>query len=302
MKTNLILISTLTFLLLLIFCETGFTQTTTADYYNVKAGNGKGLRLWSSNSYKISLGNYSHHKYGPVTDYSIKTTMNNSPNRGWTWGVLNQTPVAALNTQGNFQIKGWMKNISRQYYFGDVQRLSGDNGSALNWRSNNSSTTQMLFLDKENKLYGVIQGAGNGNFFGLRDGDNNWSILAERDKRTSFYINNSEKMRISLSGLVNINTNRDASGTPGTGALEIDGKLRLDGNEIITNSNTGLYLQDNNNGDLRIDGGTLKVDASANRVGIGTNTPDYKLDVKKKYACKQDGVITYSFLNTTYHL
>lgn len=71
----------------------------------------------------------------------------------------------------------------------------------------------------------------------------------------------------------------DASGTTGSGVLEISNSLRIDGNEMITNTNTPLYLQNGNNGDLFVDATTLAVDASTNRVGVGTTTPTDKLTV-----------------------
>ncbi|MCG8310031.1 MAG: hypothetical protein MI975_21725, partial [Cytophagales bacterium] len=37
--------------------------------YDVTAGNGNGLRFWSSDHYKIHMGNTSEYHYGPVTDY-----------------------------------------------------------------------------------------------------------------------------------------------------------------------------------------------------------------------------------------
>ncbi len=75
------------------------------NYYDVNSGNGKGLRFWNgSNSYKISMGNSSEYKYGPVTDYSIKSSMSNTSGRGWTWGVSGQTPVAALSIGGKLQL------------------------------------------------------------------------------------------------------------------------------------------------------------------------------------------------------
>ncbi|CAN0380464.1 unnamed protein product, partial [Ectocarpus sp. 4 AP-2014] len=65
------------------------------------------FRFWNgSNDYKIHMGNAAEYQYGPVTDYSIKMNMINMPNRGWTWGVNGVAPIAALNTQGNMQIKG----------------------------------------------------------------------------------------------------------------------------------------------------------------------------------------------------
>ncbi|MCX2679373.1 hypothetical protein OOZ15_05405 [Galbibacter sp. EGI 63066] len=76
-------------------------------YYDATAGDGYGFRFWGGNdSYKIHIGNTAEYHYGPVTDYSIKMNMNDVSNRGWTWGVDGVTPIAALNTQGDFQVAG----------------------------------------------------------------------------------------------------------------------------------------------------------------------------------------------------
>jgi trimeric autotransporter adhesin len=82
-----------------------------------------------------------------------------------------------------------------------------------------------------------------------------------------------------INGRTEITNTTDASGTVGSGALEIGNTLRIDGDEIITNSNTVLYLQSDNNGDLGVDGTTLRVDSSTNRIGIRTTTPDYTFSV-----------------------
>lgn len=74
-----------------------------ADFGQIE---GYGVRFWSSDNYKISMGNSAEYKYGPVTDYSIKMSMNSTAGRGWTWGILGATPVAALNNAGNMQING----------------------------------------------------------------------------------------------------------------------------------------------------------------------------------------------------
>ena len=71
----------------------------------------------------------------------------------------------------------------------------------------------------------------------------------------------------------------DATGITGSGSIEIGSSLRIDGNEIITNTNDVLYLQRDNNGDLDIDGSTLIVDASADRVGVGTPSPGATLHI-----------------------
>ncbi|WP_418637544.1 tail fiber domain-containing protein [Winogradskyella sp.] len=82
------------------------------------------------------------------------------------------------------------------------------------------------------------------------------------------------------SGRVEFTNVTDATGVANTGVLEIANSLRLDGNEVITNSNTELFLQNDNNGDLSVDNTTLFVDASTNRVGIGTIAPNAALDTR----------------------
>ena len=76
-----------------------------------------------------------------------------------------------------------------------------------------------------------------------------------------------------VGGRVEFTAATDANGTAGTGVLEIANSLRIDGNEIITNTGTTLALQFDNNSDLSVDNGTLYVDASTNRVGVGTSIP-----------------------------
>ena len=78
------------------------------SFYNVTAGNGNGIKFWDSDAYKISMGASALYYYGPVTDYSIKTQMNDAdPGRGFTWGRISTAPIAALNaTSGNMQIAG----------------------------------------------------------------------------------------------------------------------------------------------------------------------------------------------------
>ncbi|MBS1506487.1 MAG: hypothetical protein JSS79_07575 [Bacteroidetes bacterium] len=93
-----------TFLALILM--TNFTLAQQNVYYDVTAGNGNGLRLWSLDAYKIHMGYGTEYLYGPVTDYSIKSNMGGGNGRGWTWGGSGATPVAALNTLGTMQIAG----------------------------------------------------------------------------------------------------------------------------------------------------------------------------------------------------
>lgn len=85
----------------------------------------------------------------------------------------------------------------------------------------------------------------------------------------------------------------DANGTANTGLLQVGGTLRIDGNEIITNTGTKLALQAGNNGDLKVDSGTFFVDASADRIGIATDFPASKLHVY------QNGIGTGSSIGLT---
>jgi hypothetical protein len=55
------------------------------------------------------------------------------------------------------------------------------------------------------------------------------------------------------SGRVEFTATTDASGNAGSGVLEIGKSLRIDPNEIITNTSTTVYLQNDYNGDLRVD-------------------------------------------------
>ncbi|WP_422079417.1 hypothetical protein [Ulvibacterium sp.] len=92
----------LMFATFVLFATVGNAQT----HYDVVSGNGNGFRLWNGNdNFKIHMGNSAEYKYGPVTDYSIKMNMSNTVGRGWTWGVLGANPVAAMSTDGDFQLE-----------------------------------------------------------------------------------------------------------------------------------------------------------------------------------------------------
>lgn len=82
--------------------------------YDLNAGDGNGFRFWGGiDSYKIHMGNTGEYHYGPVTDYSIKMNMNDSPGRGWTWGIAGLKPIAGLNNHGNFQVAGNLVALKR---------------------------------------------------------------------------------------------------------------------------------------------------------------------------------------------
>ncbi|MGB2273346.1 MAG: hypothetical protein ACPH2K_03155 [Flavicella sp.] len=71
----------------------------------VGAGTGNGFALWGGgDGYKIHMGNTSEYHYGGVTDFAIKTNMDDHEGRGWVWGANNQTPVAALTNTGSLRL------------------------------------------------------------------------------------------------------------------------------------------------------------------------------------------------------
>lgn len=105
-------------------------------------------------------------------------------------GIGTVTPAQQFHVAGNLQTDG------RNLYFGAVQRLYGDNSSAVYYDSNHSTVTQMIFRDAEDTQYGRIQGSGDGVNFGLMDGDANWSILHAKDTYTDFRINNASAMTL----------------------------------------------------------------------------------------------------------
>jgi hypothetical protein len=131
-----------------------------------------------------------------------------------------------------------------------------------------------------------------------------WSIAGYANTTSAtallnFYFNNGSTglnwMSINGVGHVVLNATTDASGLAGSGVLQIGGGLRMDGNEIITNTNTPLYLQNDNGGDLYVDNGTFMVDASTDRVGIGVFAPAAKLQVTQ--ANNATGIYSLSTLN-----
>ncbi len=76
-------------------------QTYTVDYYSVKSGSGKGLRVWNADYYKIHMETGSNYKYGPVQDYSIKMNMNNDDIKLCTRGRFAQQCAENIDSFGS---------------------------------------------------------------------------------------------------------------------------------------------------------------------------------------------------------
>jgi len=159
---------------------TAFSQQTN---YDVTAGDGNGIRFWGDNAYKIHMGNSAEYHFGPVTDYSIKTNMSSyHSGRGWTWGVMNQTPVVAINMQGHTQIAGnfnaggmigingtpvvnTANNANDIYINSRVIRnesTANQDGMYINYNSNGSTNAHLrFFANGTNQRMHIDAGSGN---------------------------------------------------------------------------------------------------------------------------------------------
>ena len=84
-----------------------------------------------------------------------------------------------------------------------------------------------------------------------------------------------------------IATKADTAGDTFTGAVTFDAAVTLNSTATIT-------------GDLTVDTNTLFVDVSENKVGIGTTSPDVKLDVTEAYDTVANVLSNGSIYRTLY--
>jgi hypothetical protein len=81
-------------------------------------GSGNGFTFWGSSgpAYNITMGNGGSYNYGPVTNYSIKHSVNATLGHGFTWGTSGSAPIAAIEvTTGNMQIAGTFSAKSKSF-------------------------------------------------------------------------------------------------------------------------------------------------------------------------------------------
>ncbi len=192
-------------------------------------------------------------------------------------GIGTTNPSEKLHIQGNLRVE------NRSVYLGPDQRIYGDGNSALYFDGNHSTITQFIMRDAENEQYGRLYGSGDGEYFGFLDGDAQWSFIQRKDVYTGFRIDNSEKMRILANGHVGIGT-----GSP-AGKLTIVSDSTDRGLDVISAAygNTHIPYSDGRSylsGQelvFRSNGNTERMRIKSNGyVGIGTSTPDHKLDVR----------------------
>lgn len=136
----------------------------------------------------------------------------------------------------------------------------------------------------------IVSGAGNGakygsyNFISATSGGTHYGVFSSATKTGSYagYFNGD----LFCNDRLILPSANDATQLDGSGVIEIGGYLRIDDNELITDAFGTLSLQRDNSGILRVDETTLVVDGSTNRVGIGTGTPSYQLELTTNSAAK----------------
>ena len=112
-------------------------------------------------------------------------------------GLVNTNANANITSAGNASLKGG------HVYLGaaGAQDLYGDDGANLYFDSNHASTARLIMRDQSNNQFGSLYGSGSGSHFGLLDNDGHWAIQHTTDSNTNWRINNSERMRLTTSGL-----------------------------------------------------------------------------------------------------
>lgn len=265
-------------------CTTLCAQQT---FYDVVPGDGNGIRFWQSDWYKVHMGVGLGYEYGPVTSYSIKMNMSGDANRGWTWGVHGQTPVAAINTLGEMQIAGSfnttgqikvggvgvitnggtdvyanirvLRNTSTQYGDGMYIGYMGT-GGPLRFFSN-SGTTEFMSLTTSGNL-----GLGN-------TAPSVWfpgRVFEMSDVRPVLKMSSSSPTGLSTI----VFTNTSVNSTSHYGEFHLNHQF-----DQVNNDKSLLRFGAYPSSDI------LVLQAEGN-VGIGTITPQWKLDVNGGIAAK----------------
>lgn len=204
-RINTLVVILLSFLI----AEIGYSQS--KQFYDVTAGANNGIRFYSgSDYYKLSFGNTALNHFGPVTSWSMLSTTSSHSGRGWAWGVKGATPVAALQNTGNLAVKGWLRSMNEELYLGNYsnsKKLHTQYQHSLIWKSNHSNQSQFILTDKEGKRYGSMYANTNGTYFGLLDGDANWSYVTKLDEWTQLRVDNQDVLTMWKNGKVRIGGN-----------------------------------------------------------------------------------------------
>ena len=227
----------------------------TSNSYTVNSGDANGIFFWGNypaNSYGFRMGATSEFTYPPVvTGYSIKTFMNNTAGRGWTWGTNGVAPVAALGVDGSLQIK---KDF---YALGNVGVGTATPVTTLDVNGTISATSYLRLTNQDTYV-------------------SNSNTSGSSTLRFGVGGVTSTKMIILNNGSVGIGTLSPVTTLDVNGTISATSYIRL--------TNTDGYISNSNaSGNLRFSTGGItstKMSILNNgSVGIGTTNPDAKLTV-----------------------
>jgi hypothetical protein len=228
-----------------------FAQQT---YYDVTSGNGNGLRFWSSDSYKIHMGNTSEYKYGPVTDYSIKMNMTSTTGRGWTWGQPGLAPIAAISNVGNMQIAGSFtaskmqgtsfETIKTSYTKIELAQHDWSGSHALFFNAYKSISVSGSLLSAGNTKYANSAGSyggGAGAIIFNGNGGSMYFCISPVSTGLDQDINwGTPKMYINRLGQIGIGTTSVPSGY----TMAVDGKVIMEEARVAVSSNWSDFVFD----------------------------------------------------------
>lgn len=197
-------------------------------------------------------------------------------------GIGTSAPGAKLDVAGDIRTRS-----GRSLWFGTGNmRINGDSSSAWYFDSNSSNNTQLILRDKERTQYGRLYGASNGAYFGLLDGDGNWSYLAKKDDYTQFRINNSAKMTIKSNGNVGIGTSAPGNKLEVAGKIEADSYCDRSGRNCTKASNLGTNAS---NISIKVDYGTCY--SAPDRGSRGNTANPWGYMRNTNFACTNNSVL-----------
>lgn len=261
-------------------------------FYDVTYGNGNGIRLWSSDNYKLHMGNASEYLYGPVTNYGIKMNTNADGGHGWTWGVNGQTPVAAIGNTGQMKIAGAFESakniISRSGSSGYIALTADLPGYASGiyptlrtdgtWLHFSAAGKYSGFLGSSNTQLGLLDGAATTKIL-LNTAGHSWFLGGNVGIGTQH-----PQYKLVVDGEIHINRNYpyvqlNSTHWGGSGSFIQNGVTHaaMAGGEYLV-----IYNPPNKPINFRQGGVNAVTIASTSNVGIGTLSPDEKLTVKGK--------------------
>ena len=121
-----------------------------------------------TDDYKMSVFGGFASIYGPVTLGGLKSNVYPHPAVGWTWGSLNKTPIAALNTEGHMQIAGNFKPMLGIHIPPNARLEFGSQDSTTGQLSiHNAKCCYNSYINYKGNLY--ISPDGNGQGVGFQN-------------------------------------------------------------------------------------------------------------------------------------